>query len=214
MWQDGFEGKRPAMAGDNLLDNGEADACALPAWLAGKEWFQYATGVCRRDARAVIDNGNNQSSISISCVREDSDGSLVCAGIAGIEHKVHDRMLKQARIPVDDREILCHFKQQSNAGFGEAMFDERNRLGDQDRWRNGLSSGPIAAGKAKQSANDSVNAVNLFKNDANISLGPFVTRKFGDQLLSPASDDPKRRGNLVCNANRERSHGCSPSRTL
>jgi hypothetical protein len=85
VWQDGFEGKRPAMAGYDLLDNGEADARALPTWLGGKEWFQHAAGVCRRDARAIIDNRNNQSSISISCARKNRDGSLGCAGIAGIE---------------------------------------------------------------------------------------------------------------------------------
>jgi hypothetical protein len=168
------------MAGDDFLDNGEADACALPARFGGKEGFQHATGVCRRDARAVIDNGNNQSSISISRARKNGDGSVVSTGIAGIEHEVYDRMFKQARIPVDDGEIGCHFNQQPYASFGEAMFDERYCPGDQGRGLNGFGGGPIAAGKTKQSANDSVNAVNLFKNDANTPRRTFVIREFGD----------------------------------
>jgi hypothetical protein len=202
VWQDGFEGKRTAMAGDDLLDNGETDACTLPARLGGKEWFQHATGICGRDARAVIDNGNNQSSISISRARKNGDGALVSTGIAGIEHEVHDRVLKQARISVDDGEIWGHFDYQSNPGFSEAMFDERYRPGDQGCGLNGLSSGPVAAGKTKQSANDSVYAVNLFKNDANTSRRTFVIRESGDELLGPAGDDPKRCGNLVRNPHR------------
>src|SRR5450759_551380 len=214
VWQDGFEGKRPAMAGYDLLYNGEADACASPTRLGGKKWFQHATGVCRRDTRAVIDNGNNQSSISISCARKNGDGPLVCAGIAGIEHKVHDRMLEQARIPMNDGEIWCRFNQQSNAGFGEAMFDERHCPGDQGRWLNGFGGGPIASGQPKKSTDNSVNPIDLFKNDADTARCPLVICKFGNELFGPAGNDPKRCGNLVCNPNREGSHGGSPSCTL
>ena len=81
---------------------------------------------------------------------------------------------------MDDREIWCHFNQQANPGFSEAMFDECYGSGDQGRWPNGFGSGPITAGKPKQSANDSMNAVNLFKNDANTSRRTFVIREFGD----------------------------------
>jgi hypothetical protein len=102
-----------------------------------------------------------------------------------LSNEVHDRMLKQARIPVDDGEIGCHFNHQSNAGFGEAMFDERHRPGDQGRWLNRFGGGPIAAGKPKQSANDSVNAVNLFKNDANASRRPFVTSRVWGPAAQP-----------------------------
>jgi hypothetical protein len=56
-----------------------------------------------------------------------------------------------------------------------------------------------------------VNAVNLFKNDTNAIRRTLVARKFGDKLFGPTGNDPKRRGNLVCNSDGERSHDRRPS---
>ena len=155
-----------------------------------------------RDARAIVDDSKDQPSISIPRPRKNLDSASGGASIAGIEKKIHDRVLKQARIAMDDRKVSCHIGMQIDVRFCKPMFDERYCPGDQDRWLNGFGSGAIAAGKPKQSANDSVNAINLFQNDANASRRPFVACEFGGQLLSPAGDDPKRRGNLVRNPNR------------
>jgi hypothetical protein len=59
-----------------------------------------------------------------------------------------------------------------------------------------------------------VNAVNLFKNDANATRCPLVARKFRGQLFGPAGNDPKWRGNFVRNPHREGTHDRGPSGTF
>ncbi|HEX7498874.1 MAG TPA: hypothetical protein VF524_01070 [Polyangia bacterium] len=199
------------MAGDDLLDNGQADACPLPTRLGGKEGFQHATGVCMGDARAVVDDGQDQPSISIPRPYKNRDGTATGASIAGVEEKIHNRVLEQARIAVDDRKIGRHIGTQVYVRLCEPMFDEHHRPRDKSRGLNRFGSRPIASGQSQQSANDSVNAVNLFKNDPNSTRRPLVTRKFGGKLLCPASDNPEGCRNLVRNAYRERAHDRCPS---
>jgi hypothetical protein len=144
---DGFEDQRAAMAGDDLLDNGQADACPLPARLGGKEGFQHATGVRMGYARAVVDDSKDQPSISISRPRRHHDGPSAGASIAGIEEKIHDRVLEQARVTVDDRKIGRNVGTQVDVRFCEPMFDKRDCPCDKGRGLNRFGSRPIASGQ-------------------------------------------------------------------
>ena len=136
------------MAGDDLLDNGQADACPLPTRLGGKEGFQHATGVCMGDARAIVDDGQDQPSIFIPGSRRHRDGTPTGASIAGIEEKIHNRVLEQTRIAMDDRKVGRHIGTQVDVRFCEPMFDERYCPRDEDRGLNRFGGRPIASGQS------------------------------------------------------------------
>ena len=136
------------MAGHDLLDKRKADACALPARFGGKEWFQHATGVRMGYARAIVYDSKDQASVSIPGLRRHHDRAPAGAGIAGVEEEVHDRMLEQAGIAVDDRKIGRHVGMQIDIGLCKPMLDERNRPRDKGRGLNPFGSRPITSGQS------------------------------------------------------------------
>ena len=135
------------MAGYDLLHDGQADACPLPARLGGEEWLKDAISVCMGYARAIVDDSKDQPSVSIPRPRRHRDGPPAGASIASIEEKIHNCVLEQSRIAMDDRKVGRHIGVQIDVRLCKSMFDQRNRPRDKGRGLNRFGGRPIASGQ-------------------------------------------------------------------
>ncbi len=150
------------------------------------------------------------SNATLSASRADMNvdaADAALARVARVQEQIHERLLQEARLACDRREVFLHLRFQHDPRLREAMLDELRRLGHHAGRIHVVERGRCAARERKEPANDTADPLPLLEDRLDAATRAIVTRHFRQELLGAPDDDAQRRRYFVRDPGRECAEG-------